>query len=801
MPCPHIQGLKNRMPDPLSNLTLSDLYTGFDPNLVNAALEFTYNSHVLDMELNDQGVLSAMVIDGKVKYYPMIHNESDQLYMTCDCPANVKACAHELALLIAWFSSPQTPGKSRSSVVDLQPLTQKNSRTLLPQVTPTMIHADWQQRLESLTVKEIRDLAVLYQVKLKGIKRSEILQGMLDVLDNPAQLGAAIQRLQPDTRRLLDLLCVLADLPIFYSPTQYGPSLEIALDNGLKARPINVCLAELAQYKLFQYSSGSGRLAIPLAVLALALPNPALFKPLDGAEPARISPAQPFHFTRLALRLLLLAQGGWLTFNPIRDPSGWPRDADIQISAEPAVINSKTQVLLQGEDGTREQFEMAARLNEAESLWQRQKAPAVEESPRTPGGSTVRLSSHLNKWLQLSAQEQSRRFFERVLNLPSSLEMDLASQAGNFRMARSSGSTLSYPQYLNTLCQARLLLARLLARTPAGQWIELESILRTMYGLQPDWVVDFTRRLHTPVPNPRNREPATVYPSIAGQRVEPQDYAGWRKTYGRFHQAILVNTFHWLGLLDVGYPAGTSGSQDAPRGPGEMVLKARESRLESPRSGRDVFESIAVRLTRFGEFLLGRQAGFPAAPPEPAEKALVFAQDGALELDLDAAPLELVNLIVQIAAPEIGVRGANPEPPAYPAEKGLPRQKGLPRRFRYYLSDRGLGQAFESGQSLDQITASLRAASGTALPAALNRRMQPLWERYGRLQLYEDLALIQFGDDFCLPELLAATRLSQILLFTFSPRLIAIRPEAAAGFLEELRSKGYTPRLEGSIDA
>ncbi len=678
---------------------------------------------------------------------------------------------HEVALLVAWLERREAQAEITDSTISgLWNRWLKDSQPLVFQASPAAIRADWQQRLQYLTVKEIRDLAALYQVKLKGIKRTEIQERMLDILCNPAELGAAIQRLQPDTRRLLDLLCTLADFPVFYNPSLYGSYLEAALNNGLKARPIKDCLAELDLHKLFQPITASGRISIPLAVLVLALPNPALFKPLDEAEPARIHPARPFHFTRLALRLLLLAQGGWLTFNPFRNPTTWLKHAEIQISAEPDVIDAETLALLQRGDETREQFELAARLNEAEGLWQPQKAPGVE------GGATI-LTRQTNDWLRLSAQEQSRRLFERVLKLPSSLEMDLASQAGKFQMMRPSGSMMSGPHYLSILSQARLVLARLLERTSAGQWIELESILRSLYGLQPELGVDFTRRLHPAVARSKSREPDMIYPRITSQRAETQDFDSWRKTYGRFHQAILVNTFHWLGLLDVGYAAG------------------------------DKLEPVAVRLTRFGEFLLGRQSDFPAAPPEPAEKALAFARDGALELDLNAAPLELVNLIVQISTPEIGVRGANPQPPDGSAKKGpagqrgLPPQRGLPRRFRYYLNDRGLCQAFESGWSLDQISARLEAASGSDLPAVLKQRMQSLWERYGRLQLYEDLALVQFGDDFCLPELLAATRLSQILLFTFSPRLIAIRPDAAADFLQELRSKGYTPRLEGPLDA
>ena len=799
------------MLDPLSNFKLSDLSTRFDENLMSEALKFYYEENVFDIDLDDKGIISGVVVDGEFEYFPAIQTTLNKFYLTCDCPANDKVCAHILGLLIAWIERDHPPVRGHApvdSTGNTAILFQESDRQLFPQITPAAIRADWLHQIQYLTVKDFRELAALYQVKLKGIKRDEVLQGMLDVLCNPAQVAAFIQRLQPDTRRLLDLLCVLADLPIFYNSTQFGPYLEAALDNGLKTRPIKECLAELTQYRLFQLTPGSGRLAIPRAVLALALPNPALFKPLAGGAPARISPAQPFRFTRLALRLLLLGQGGWLGFNSTLNPNSWSlsssaerTDVEVQIPAGPAYLDLETQALLQGQVESREQADLAARLNEAEGLWQRQKLSvrggeprSLEGSPRSPEGSprstegsSANLDPHLKEWLQLSAQDQSRRLFERTLSLPASLEMDLASQTGNFWVMRAGNSSLNYLQFLNGLAQARLHLARLLERIPAGQWIELESILRTLYGLQPDWVLDFARRQGAVI-DQRTKEQAPIWVSIGRQRVDTHSYESWRKTYGLFHQAILVNTFHWLGLLDVGFQPGPRSSEGVPRSTegGPRPAWKGPLRNEGGSQGTAGFRPVAVRLTRFGEFLLGRQTDFPLSQPESLTKPLILNSDGGLELDPEAAPLELVNLIIQIAAPE---------PPAHQAKRVIPR------RFRYRLTDTGLGQAFETGWTLEQITAKLQAASGAPVPATLIKRMQPLWERYGRLQLYEDLALIQFGDDYCLPELIAGTRLSQILLFTFSPRLIAIRPEAAVSFLAELQAKGYTPRLEGSIDA
>ena len=83
------------------------------------------------------------------------------------------------------------------------------------------------------------------------------------------------------------------------------------------------------------------------------------------------------------------------------------------------------------------------------------------------------------------------------------------------------------------------------------------------------------------------------------------------------------------------------------------------------------------------------------------------------------------------------------------------------------------------------------------LPAPLGANLKLIGERYGRLHIYSDMALLKFADDFCLPELLANTSLNKILLFAFSPRVVAVRPDGVSKWVDELRAKGYTPKFVG----
>jgi hypothetical protein len=130
------------------------------------------------------------------------------------------------------------------------------------------------------------------------------------------------------------------------------------------------------------------------------------------------------------------------------------------------------------------------------------------------------------------------------------------------------------------------------------------------------------------------------------------------------------------------------------------------------------------------------------------------------------------------------------------ADKIAPGKKKL-AKLSFGITQQGIQNEFRAGSQPDTITEMLERNAGKALPEVISRGIQQLWDRFGKMHLYPEMTLIEFSDDYCLPELLAGTRLNHVLLHIFSPRLIAIRKDAEAMFMEELVAKGYTPRLEG----
>ena len=73
-------------------------------------------------------------------------------------------------------------------------------------------------------------------------------------------------------------------------------------------------------------------------------------------------------------------------------------------------------------------------------------------------------------------------------------------------------------------------------------------------------------------------------------------------------------------------------------------------------------------------------------------------------------------------------------------------------------------------------------------------------QNYGQLHLYEDLTLVELADDYVLQELLVSTSLHENLIYTFSPRLVAIHSHAVESLVQEMEKRGYTPRVEYQDD-
>lgn len=101
----------------------------------------------------------------------------------------------------------------------------------------------------------------------------------------------------------------------------------------------------------------------------------------------------------------------------------------------------------------------------------------------------------------------------------------------------------------------------------------------------------------------------------------------------------------------------------------------------------------------------------------------------------------------------------------------------------------------QAGQNAAAVNAAF-AAAGFPLPPAALETLQAWQGRAGRYQLYEQMTVVEFGEDVLPEELRAINRLSSAEFYQPGPRcLIFPDPQAAPALVEELRRRGYTPQV------
>lgn len=221
-----------------------------------------------------------------------------------------------------------------------------------------------------------------------------------------------------------------------------------------------------------------------------------------------------------------------------------------------------------------------------------------------------------------------------------------------------------------------------------------------------------------------------------------KDFQAWKDTYGRFYTGILAGPAYWLGLCDLALDGG---------------------------------QPAAVRLTPLGAYLTGQRRQYQPPVSDERDGRLTLLPDLMIEMDPGLAGPRLLSL-----APILGEL----------------QTSAAPGKLRYRITARGARRAFSVGWTLERIVETLQEAAGAArLPEALAGSLRQWWENYGRLQLYDNLALVELADDYALDELLVSTRLSAHLVYVFNRRLVAVRPEGVEDLISSLEAAGYTPKI------
>jgi len=275
-----------------------------------------------------------------------------------------------------------------------------------------------------------------------------------------------------------------------------------------------------------------------------------------------------------------------------------------------------------------------------------------------------------------------------------------------------------------------------------------QAVIRLLSTLKENqWVSmdGFLKAIFEITPNiiHMHTDPSTWWlESVKTKKQFGTTFEDWEQSYGRFVLAILEGPLAWLGAVSRGY---------------------KEGKLE------------AFRLTPVGSFALGRRATLVEDEhPVALKDAVEMKDDMTVTLIPSHVPAQLYDLLHLIGKLE----------------------EATPERFVYRITADGVLLALEQGQTAETLITSLGQWCGTDIPTAWQDKLDTWSQNYGKLHVYQDITLIEMADDYALQELMINTSLRDHLVYQFSPRLVAIRPEAVESLVQEMEKRGYTPRVE-----
>lgn len=231
-----------------------------------------------------------------------------------------------------------------------------------------------------------------------------------------------------------------------------------------------------------------------------------------------------------------------------------------------------------------------------------------------------------------------------------------------------------------------------------------------------------------------SEKPAWWLESRGGKRLDAGAREDWSAGYGRAVVEIIRGPLRWLGVARIGEA-----------------------------DGDDVFRVDGIR------WLLGL-----IDPPVEPTQQLSVGEDLTVSMPSNYEGGLTVHIFLRGIGETVGFN---------------------PQGTTYRLTAKQVCDSFAKGYDAERIISFLEARSKGALPGRAAATLRTWWESYGKIRLYPKLTLLEFADDYTLPELMSSTSLASHLLYRFSSRTVAVDPERVDGLINELKRKGYTPKI------
>lgn len=628
-------------------------------------------------------------------------------------------------------------------------LPQGELRAVVTARRPPLSPAGWHTVLDPLNLNQLRQVAQRRGVPITGVKRDAVLQALITAFSRPEALAELWPSLSPAARLVL---AVLPFITTTLGVMAHQLQAVMAACHAEVLPRLEPAVKELMEAGLLS-STPYGYYYWPPDLITYFPPDPAVLPAYADERTLRVAAAPPaLEFVTLTTRLLLALHSGAATLRARPAPTPHPLEAQLPNLARGwPYFPGELEAILRQKSPQQAVNRYAFSVPPAPPPLTDEARAALSAQLAAPpevldfalhllvGRGLVRLTPgqapHIDP--AVFANALGEHPLAQVLPLFAAYVNNNSWTEFDLAAARRRGLLLAHPGNLH----AGFTMQNLLRDMAANRTNLLTLLRRAPAGAWIDvaGVLAHTHALNLSGAFWASTSPFGAY--LEGQPLDAARLKDWRAFYGGFLEAILTGPLHWQGVVDLGYVKD---------------------------------QLVAFRFTELGAYVLYQQLEL-AAPPVAADgPRLTFLPDGGLRLQPLGAGPELVGLLGLLGQVQVGPAG----------------------QLDYTLTAASVSAAFQAGWESERLLAELAEAAGRPVPAALAARLREWEARFGEVQIYTSLALVELADDYALTELLAGTSLARLLLYRFSPRLIAVRPEGLAEWRAELVAKGYTPRTE-----
>ncbi len=619
--------------------------------------------------------------------------------------------------------------------------------------------AQFQAWLESLRMDDLRAMAGERGWTVRGTRKADVGRQVAEALAAPAEVTRTMSRLSPDQRRVLAAVGVVGGL----DGTRVGDVERVVnhWKSSLRDQQIVRLVSQLMTLGLVgmrdDYYFGD---PVPFIPRALARPMPPLLADLvphspdlpPTADDVRL--ADPSAFLRGLMQCLVRIEQGRL---PLRPPMPRPRLEDRFTQLKVWDYDPAELARLQREDRLRlgqpltvpppqpplmdEVATQLAPLVEGEARLEFAYALLLAAGIILPGSPLTAWDEVKEAFLRQNEPAQlgrlARIYFamttwtEVWALLRSRVALKLMRNPNGFGAPQLTPQTL-----LAQFVGFRRLVLNTLAWLPDNEWIPLADLLALFRVVWPGLAPQNLNIYYRMQP-----QQGAWYFTWNGKPIGQDSGEAWNGVHAGFILTMLTGPLHWLGLTDLAYRRG---------------------------------DPILVRLRGLADLFWDRTEMLES-------RAAVTPTDAPVDLAIHEDTVEVNPSRLRVEGHALLDRVARLE-------------QAQPFRFVYRLDAATVHRAFEQGATLEELEAGWQAAFGQPMPEGVRSRLAGWWAGYGRVRLYRDVSIIEFGDDYALAEMKAVSSLEKLMIAEISPRLVVIPKDAVAQLRAELQRAGYTPR-------